>query len=87
MTPLRVLLEILDEEPGEKTLALPLAPDDASVTVPNPRADAPFDDWHKTTFVNYLRIAFQCGGFPGWEDDKNAPRQELARLSEGLLLL
>ena len=53
--------------------------------VPNASADAVFGDWHKTTFVNYLRIAFKWGGFPGWERYPNRPEKELAYLSEGLL--
>jgi hypothetical protein len=53
--------------------------------MPNPGADAPFGDWHKTTFVNYLRIAFRWGGFPGWERYPKRPEKELAYLRDGLL--
>jgi hypothetical protein len=42
-------------------------------------------EWHKTTFVNYLRITFRWGGFPGWERDSNPPHEAIARLTEGLI--
>ncbi len=56
-----------------------------SMEMPNPGADAPFGDWHKTSFVNYLRIAFRWGGFPGWERYPERPQKELAYLTDGLL--
>jgi hypothetical protein len=94
--PLEELVNQLGDEDGEE-LQLAIAPDDlhkANVSgdayylkLPNGHADFPFDDWHKTTFVNYLRVTFQWGGFPGWERAKNPPRQALAELSEGLLPL
>ncbi len=38
------------------------------IAVPNPAADARLlTEWHRTTFVNYLRICFRYAGFPGWE--------------------
>lgn len=38
------------------------------VMVPSSAADVPLDrEWHKTTFVNYLRICCRWGGFPGLE--------------------
>ncbi len=58
---------------------LPIAPDfyhkanvsggaPYSVTLPCEDADALLvDEWHETYFVDYLRIAFRWGGFPGWE--------------------
>lgn len=55
------------------------------VIVPAPVADAPLEgEPHELTFVEYLRLAFRWGGFPGWEGAKRAPR-DLERLSEGLL--
>jgi hypothetical protein len=57
------------------------------LTLPNARADFKFDDRHKTAFVNYLRVTFQWGGFPGWERYSNPPRKEIAELSEGPLPL
>ena len=100
--PLEALMEDLpdgdeDGEGGEHKLQLVISPDDLHkanisgdayyLTLPDARADFQFDDWHKTTFVNYLRITFQWGGFPGWERSKSPPRKELAELSEGLLPL
>ena len=57
-----------------------------SITIPNAAADAPLEnEWHQTTFVNYLRTAFEWGGFPGWGRDRNAPRDAIAKLTQGLL--
>jgi hypothetical protein len=37
-----------------------------TIVLPNPDIDAPFENEpNKTTFVNYLRICFRSGGFPG----------------------
>jgi hypothetical protein len=49
-----------------------------SMVVPDASVDALFR-WenHQTTFVNYLRICFRFGGFPGWDvaylDDAQRP--------------
>lgn len=40
---------------------------------------------HETAFVNYLRICFRWGGFPGWERRKQWPEQDLAFLTADLL--
>jgi hypothetical protein len=55
------------------------------ITLPDARADFEFDNSCDTTFVNYLRISFTWGGFPGWERLNNPPLKEIAELSEGLL--
>ena len=55
------------------------------IPLPSSGADAQFEDWHKTSFVNYLRIAFEWGGFPGWERYSQRPEKEIAYLREGLL--
>lgn len=55
------------------------------IKIPSSGADAQFEDWHKTSFVNYLRIAFEWGGFPGWERYSRQPKKEIAHLREGLL--
>ncbi len=59
--------------------ALPLAPDylhkadvsggpPYSMRIPNDGVDGLLLwERHQTTFVNYLRIAFRWGGFPGWD--------------------
>jgi hypothetical protein len=57
-----------------------------SIQLPDAAADAMLDgEPHKTTFVNYLRIAFRWGGFPGWERQEKRPERELNFLTEGLL--
>lgn len=57
-----------------------------TLTLPNASADALVDyEWHDTTFVNYLRICFKWGGFPGLECKRRRPEKELAFLTEGLL--
>ena len=54
--------------------------------LPNAAADAALNgERHKTTFVNYLRIAFRWGGFPGWEQHEKRPERELKILTEELL--
>jgi hypothetical protein len=54
--------------------------------LPNAAADRPLaGEPHRTTFVNYLRIAFRGGGFPGWERHRNRPEKELQFLTESLL--
>ncbi len=56
--------------------------------LPNAAVDAPLlDEWHQTTFVNYLRICFRWGGLPGLEHASAVPRKELAALTEGLFPL
>jgi hypothetical protein len=57
-----------------------------SIAVPDGSADAPLKgEPHQTSFVDYLRIAFRWGGFPGWEKQPERPEKELAILKEGLL--
>jgi hypothetical protein len=95
----RELLEMLELEGGDDRIGLWIAPDDLhkanvsggdpyTITIPNACADAEFEyEWHHTTFVNYLRKAFEWGGFPGWQRDKKPPREAIAKLTEGLLLI
>jgi hypothetical protein len=57
-----------------------------AVTLPNPAADAPLKgERHGATFVEYLRIVFRWGGFPGWEQHEKRPEEELKFLTDGLL--
>jgi hypothetical protein len=57
-----------------------------TIELPNAAADAPLDgEPHKTNFVDYLRIAFRWGGFPGWENYGQRPEKELKFLTDGLL--
>lgn len=51
-------------------------------------ADAPLlHDWHRTSFVGYLRECFRWGGFPGWARLERRPEEDLAFLTQGLLPL
>lgn len=43
------------------------------------------NEWQDTTFVNYLRICFQWGGFPGWARYPQRPETLLRMLIEDLL--
>jgi hypothetical protein len=59
-----------------------------SVQLPNGSADAVLEgEAHSFTFVEYLRLSFQWGGFPGWEKCQDRPEKELAFLKDGLLPL
>ena len=63
-----------------------LLDDGYTIELPDTTADAPFaGEPHRTSFVNYLRIAFRWGGFPGWERQPKRPEKELKFLTEGLL--
>ncbi|MGZ5874863.1 MAG: hypothetical protein ACXWKP_22405 [Bradyrhizobium sp.] len=56
------------------------------ITLPNPAADAPLKgERHGATFVEYLRIVFRWGGFPGWERQEKRPDEQLKFLTDGLL--
>lgn len=56
------------------------------ICLPANSADAALNNEpHQTHFVDYLRIAFRWGGFPGWENRSRRPEKELRFLSEGLL--
>jgi len=57
-----------------------------AIAVPDPAADAPVRRaGREMLFVDYLRHAFQWGGFPGWAGQPNPPEAELKVLTEGLL--
>lgn len=59
-----------------------------AIAVPDPAADALIlNEPHNTTFVNYLRLAFRWGGFPGFADAEERPADLLAYLSRDLLPL
>lgn len=76
---------------------IPIAPDDYhkenvsggapyEIAVPCRDADAILlNEWHQTSFINYLRISFRWGGFPGWERYPTKPEALLRSLTEGLL--
>jgi len=59
-----------------------------AIIIPDAAIDAPvLYEWHTTTFVNYLRICFRWGGFPGFErySERERPTDMLAYLTEDLL--
>src|SRR5579859_2746545 len=58
-----------------------------TIALPCKAVDAPFlDEPHQTTFVNYLRICMQWGGFPGLEVENRLTRDELDFLTKDLLV-
>lgn len=82
-----------DEEEGQ----IVIAPDDLhkanvsggepyAVSVPDERADAELlNERHELLFVEYLRLAFRFGGFPGYEGyDRDIP-EEIEILRQGLV--
>ena len=88
------LAEFDDED--EAPSAITIAPDDLhkanvsggdsyAVAVPDPRADGELlNERHSLFFVDYLRLCFRFGGFPGYEGKTDLPT-ELATLSAGLI--
>lgn len=55
-----------------------------NISVPAIADDPPLnDEWHKTTFLNYLEIALKWGGFPGLEQ-RQRHNWPIAQLVEGL---
>lgn len=86
-----------DREENAESFAVEIAPDANlkfdtgglgayELVVPNEGIDGLLmNEWHHTTFVDYLRMCFRWAGFPGFEMYRNPPK-ELAGLTEGLLL-
>jgi len=82
---------------GEELFPLPLAPDGYhkynisgsggyEIALPDASADAPLlNEWHDTTFVNYLRVCLHYGGLPGLQRISNLIPDELAYVREGLV--
>lgn len=55
------------------------------IAIPDQAADGLLlEEWHRTTFVEYLRICCQWAGFPGFEAFRNPP-DDVASLTEGLV--
>jgi hypothetical protein len=87
---------VMDEDDDEESRTIIIAPDDLhkantsggdpyAMMIPDPRADGELlDERHRLFFVDYLRLCFEFGGFPGYEGKATAPR-ELRALSEGLV--
>jgi hypothetical protein len=88
------LVELDDED--EDASIIVIAPDDLhkadtsggdsyAMAIPDPRADGELvNERHGLLFVDYLRMCFQFGGFPGYDGLAVRP-SELASLSEGLV--
>jgi hypothetical protein len=86
-----------DVEAGQ--FGIPIAPDyfhkdnvsggaPYTILVPNAAIDAVLEyERHQTTFVNYLRICFAHGGFPGVEWHSGEIPKMVADLSDGLLAI
>jgi hypothetical protein len=84
-------------EDGEYRMSVPIGSDEYhkdgmsgsgpyTIVLPEPGIDARLqNEWHRTTFVNYLRICFRWGGFPGLERVACPPADDLAFLTRDLL--
>jgi hypothetical protein len=82
-------------EEGDDDIRLQLAPDDIhkagesggepyEIAIPDVRMDGEFlNERHGLFFVDYLRLAFRFGGFPGYEGYDPPP--EVGQLSRGLI--
>ena len=85
-----------DDEEGETPSAVTIAPDELHKTntsggdayamaIPDRRADGELlHERHSLLFVDYLRLCFEYGGFPGYEGRSGAPA-ELHELKAGLI--
>jgi hypothetical protein len=85
-----------DEEDEDGPAAITIAPDDLhkadtsggdpyEMAIPDPRADGELlNERHGLFFVDYLRLCFRFGGFPGYEGQTSVPA-ELATLSADLM--
>ena len=60
--------------------------DPYEIAVPDPRADAELlNERHGLFFVDYLRLCFRFGGFPGYEGFDRGVPSEIESLRGGLL--
>jgi len=56
-----------------------------AIELPNPAVDAPLlEEWHKTTFIDYLRLSFKWGGFPGLKKSSYPPAEFLSVVTDDL---
>jgi len=92
------LLEYDDEEDEEegRPSAITIAPDDLhkantsggapyEMAIPDLRADGELlNERHQLFFVEYLRLCFRFGGFPGYDGAAEVPH-EISALTDGLL--
>jgi hypothetical protein len=86
---------MVEYDEDETAVALMIAPDDLhkantsggdpyAIAIPDPRADGiVLNERHELLFVDYLRLCFRLGGFPGYEGRVFVP-PELEALSTGL---
>ena len=84
-----------DDEDTERSRSLVIAPDDLhkanvsggdpyTMTIPDLRVDGELlDERHGLFFVDYLRLAFRFGGFPGYEG-MSAPPAQVGTLADRL---
>ncbi len=92
-----VLAELDAWEDEDRPSQIAIAPDDLhkagssggdgyAIAVPDPRADGELlNERHNLLFVDYLRLCFEWGGFPGYEGmDRGIPR-EIETLRRGLI--
>ena len=56
------------------------------IMVPNLAMDAPLisEQWDGVLFMNYLRQCFQWGGFPGFNQKPDYPKDEIEFLTKDL---
>ena len=85
-----------DDDDGETPSAIAIAPDDLhkadisggdayEMAIPDLRADGELlNERHNLFFVDYLRLCFSFGGFPGYDGMDRVP-PEIASLREGLI--
>jgi hypothetical protein len=84
----RSFAENRENQPNEPPLFLISCPIDdyEGIEVPNEGADGIYT-LTGDRFVEYLRLSFRWGGFPGWRSYQTRPEKELKHLTEGLLAI
>lgn len=87
---------LLDDRDPDEPLAISISPDELhkantsgggpyQIHLPDGNADGELrDESHGITFVEYLRLSLQWGGFPGWETHDAVVPEEIAKLAQGL---
>jgi hypothetical protein len=93
----KMVLGYKERNVWEKDPTLPVSPDNLFkydysgsgpyvIRMPCKAFDAPLlRERHNTTFINYLRICMQWGGFPGLEQHNKLSREEFTFLTKDLL--
>jgi hypothetical protein len=72
--------------PDDLTKADTSGGDPYEIAVPDARADGELrNEAHELFFVEYLRLCFRWGGFPGWEAEGDGAPKELEELRVGLV--